>query len=245
MRRAEKLARVLLASDFRRALVHHQVAAAVEHSQVLRTLNCRTVVDIGANRGQFALVARHSFPAASILSFEPLPRPAQRFRDVLSGHSRVVLHEVALGSQNGTAMIHVSGHDDSSSLLPIGALQTALFPGTGEVRTQAIQVGRLSEFVDGESISPPALLKLDVQGYEIEVLKGCEELIGLFLYVYVECSFVELYDDQPLAGDVAAWLSDHGFLLRGVHNVAYDGKGQAIQGDFLFIKVGNGRMQTA
>src|SRR5688572_11324458 len=59
------------------------VAAAVEHGPVLRRFaDYRTVVDIGANHGQFALVARHHCPNARIESFEPLPGPAERFRKV-------------------------------------------------------------------------------------------------------------------------------------------------------------------
>lgn len=234
----------MLPRDYRRALVRHQVAAAVEHTRVLDALSCRTVVDIGANRGQFALVARHCFPQASIVSFEPLPRPAQTFRRVMNDDSRVVLHEVAVGSETGDATIHVSGRDDSSSLLPITALQSAFFPGTEEVRTQTVRLGRLSEFIDDESIRPPALLKLDVQGYELEALKGCEDLIRSFHYVYSECSFLELYEGQALAGDVAAWLHGQGFLLRGVHNAEYDRTGLAIQADFLFVRAPNGRVHA-
>ena len=47
------------------------VAAGIEHTAVLRNLTCETVVDVGANRGQFALAARHYFPNAEIFSFEP------------------------------------------------------------------------------------------------------------------------------------------------------------------------------
>ena len=72
--KAAKLAAILRVSAWRKALRRHRVAAGVEHAVVLRQLaGCLTVVDIGANRGQFALAARQCFPAARIVSCEPLP----------------------------------------------------------------------------------------------------------------------------------------------------------------------------
>jgi hypothetical protein len=147
-----------------------------------------------------------------------------------------MLRETAVGTTNGTETIHVSGRDDSSSFLPITALQEQMFPGTAEVGQQSVGVGPLREFVSAEDITSPALLKLDVQGYELEALKGCEDLLDRFENVYVECSFVELYANQASASEVANYLHRHGFVLRGVYNLTYDPAGVAIQGDFLFSR---------
>jgi hypothetical protein len=147
-----------------------------------------------------------------------------------------MLRETAIGTKNGTEMIHVSGRDDSSSFLPITTLQEQMFPGTAEVGQQSVGVGPLREFVSAEDIGPPALLKLDVQGYELETLKGCEGLLHRFAYAYVECSFMELYAGQASATEVVDYLHRHGFVLKGVYNLAYDRKGAAVQGDFLFSR---------
>ncbi|MDP2854672.1 MAG: FkbM family methyltransferase [Smithellaceae bacterium] len=148
----------------------------------------------------------------------------------------MILHQAAIGPETGEATIHVSGADDSSSLLPISQVQERLFPGTGEVRTETIKVGRLAEFVSATEIVGPALLKLDVQGFELEALRGCEDLLSRFSYVYVECSFVELYTGQSLAHEIITWFDERGFKLNGVYNISYDKTGKAIQGDFLFKK---------
>jgi FkbM family methyltransferase len=211
------------------------VAAGVEHLAVLRNLGTvRTVVDIGANRGQFALVARHCFPAATIVSFEPLPGPAAVYRSVFAGDGRARLVEAAIGPEPGEATIHLSARDDSSSLLPITARQTALFPGTAEAGTATIRVARLADEVGAEELAAPALLKLDVQGFELQSLAGCGDLLLRFAWVYAECSFVELYAGQALADEVIAWLRERGFRLSGVYHMAYDGEGRAVQADFLF-----------
>lgn len=219
-------------------MVSHGVAAGVEHKQVLRRLaNIQMIADIGANRGQFALVARHCFPDAVIYSFEPLPDPAKLFRQVFCFDSNVYLYESAVGKENVETTIHISARDDSSSLLPITDIQNQLFPGTAEQSTRTIRVCRLEELLKQDQVISPALLKLDVQGYELEALCGCGNLLSRFYWIYVECSFVELYDGQALAGEVIAWLRERKFELTGCYNMAYDLEGRAIQADLMFERM--------
>jgi FkbM family methyltransferase len=228
-----KLAAICRCAAYRRALCMG-VAAAAEHESLLGRLAFRTVVDVGANHGQFALVSRRCFPGARIVSFEPLPGPAARFRRVFAGDPSVTLQQVAIAPDPGEATMHISGRDDASSLLPITATQEVLFPGTAEVGTATVQVGPLHEFMTVEEIEPPALLKLDVQGFELEALRGCEKLLREFSFVYTECSFVELYAGQALADEVIAWLRERGFCMAGIDNLTYDRAGRAIQADCLF-----------
>ena len=233
--KARKLAGILAVPAWRAALHRQRVAAGVEHAGVLRNLELvRTVVDIGANRGQFALAARHCFPDAHIVSFEPLAGPVAQWRAVFTGDARATLVEAAVGPQAGEARIHVSARDDSSSLLPITARQNALFPGTAEAHTATIRVLRLVDALPAADIIAPALLKLDVQGFELQALAGCEDVLGRFDWVYAECSFQELYAGQSFADEVIAWLRERGLRLAGVYNMAYDSDGRAVQADFLF-----------
>lgn len=237
--KARKLTGILAVPAWRRALLRQRVAAGVEHAGVLRKLGrVRTVVDIGANRGQFALIARKCFPGARIDSFEPLAEPADRFERVFAGDENVHLHRLAVGEREGGATIHVSRRDDSSSLLPITERQSALFPGTDEREIRTIRVAPLDSVLSAAKMSKPAMLKLDVQGFELQALHGCESLLSCFSYVYCECSFVELYEGQALAHEVLDYLQGHGFRLSGVYNLTYDKRGMAVQADFLFSKVG-------
>jgi FkbM family methyltransferase len=232
-----KAARCSVRSTYRRALVLHGVAAGVEHEALLRILEPVSVVDIGANRGQFALAVRGCRPTAKIASFEPLPSACATFRRVFADDAAVTLHPVAVGRHSGPAVIHVSGRDDSSSLLPITDQQAQLFPGTAEVRTETATLRTLDECLGPADIVSPALLKVDVQGFELEVLKGCESVLQGFNHVYVECSFLELYQGQALADAVVAWLRDKGFRLSGCYHVHYDKIGRAVQADLLFSHV--------
>ncbi|MBT8541017.1 FkbM family methyltransferase [Polynucleobacter paneuropaeus] len=206
--------------------------AAVEHAPVLSN-ELLTIIDIGANRGQFALAAR-VFSSAKIISFEPLPIPALTFQQIFKADKRVCLHMAAIGESLGRKNIHLSKRDDSSSLLEISDMQSDLFPGTHEIGILEIQVGRLINFCSAEEILKPAMLKLDVQGFELQALRGCLDLIDQFKFIYCECSFVELYKDQKLADKVIDFLADLGFILSGIYNPTYDSDGRCIQGDLLF-----------
>lgn len=233
--RLKKLRVILFKPMLSRAFIKYFVMAGVEHKAVLnKTLSM--VIDIGANRGQFALAARE-FSGAKVISFEPLPEAAEVFVNVFSTDGAVKLHVAAIGDKSERALIHLSARDDSSSLLEIGDAQSNYFPGTHEVGTREIRVGTLDEFVSAEEIIRPAMLKLDVQGFEMQALAGCKSLICNFDYVYCECSFVELYKDQKLAGDVIDYLRTLGFNLAGIYNPSYDHDGNCIQADLLFNQI--------
>jgi FkbM family methyltransferase len=232
-RRAIKLTRLLTFAAGRRGL-RHGVAAAIEHRRALGALDVKTVVDVGANKGQFALLATGIFFDATIYSFEPLQEPAARFRATLGEDVR--LFETAIGPSEREATIYVSRRIDSSSLLPI-TKQSEIFPGTECKEERVVRVAPMRKYLSPERIKPPALLKIDVQGYELEVLKGCDPLLMSFKFVYLESSFVELYKGQALIGDVILYLTDKKFQFSGVYNQVEDSDGRPVQADFLFTNL--------
>lgn len=228
-----KLALILSIPEYRAAWLHHRLPAGLEHELVLKLRAYNTVIDIGANKGQFTLAAKRCCPDARIMAFEPLRGAAERFRAFFKGSSQVTLHQLAIGPVNQFARMHVSARDHSSSLLPITRLQRVVFPGTEPVGTEEVRVERLDSVIRRDLIESPALLKIDVQGYELEALKGCDRFLSAFDYIYVECSFIELYENQALAHAVIAFLVEHQFQLQCIYNV-YTHDGAAVQGDFLF-----------
>jgi FkbM family methyltransferase len=239
-RLAIKFARLLTFAAGRRGL-RHRVAATVEHWRALDGLDAATVVDIGANKGQFALFATAVFPAAVVYSFEPLEEAAARFREVFG--EEVTLFETAIGPRETEASIYVSRRADSSSLLPISR-QSEVFPGTELKEKRIIHVAPLTKYLGPENIRAPALLKIDVQGYELEVLRACELLLPLFQFVYAELSYIQLYQGQALAGEVICHLEQRQFKLLGVYNQSTDSHGKPVQADFLFANAREGEPGT-
>lgn len=236
--RIKKAGRILKSPKLVLAFLRYGVFAGAEHYAVLSP-DLLTIIDVGANKGQFALACRVWAPYARIISFEPLKTPAKTFKTLFGGDANVSLYEVAVGPKIQRSVIHVSEHEDSSSLLPIGPNQIALFPGTNEKGVVEIDVAPLSSYLMPEDIKSPSMLKLDVQGFEMEALKGCESMIKKFDFIYCECSFIELYSGQKLAFEIIEWLHQRQFNFVGISNVSFDPTGQAIQADFLFKQEAN------
>ena len=219
-----------------RAPLRFGVAAALEHDFFFRNHNFNTVVDIGANTGQFSLVMKKNFPEANIFAFEPLKEPFFTYSKIFDNDTRVNVFNSAIAQEAGVTKMHISKSLDSSSLLELTELQNEIFPGTSAIGTQNVSMGRLASFVRKEQIKGVSLLKLDVQGFELEVLSGCEELLHMFDMVYCECSFFELYAGQSLAPQIIEFMSVKGFVLQGFNNVKYDKNGSTVQADFIFCK---------
>ncbi|UUY02902.1 FkbM family methyltransferase [Svornostia abyssi] len=216
--------------------VRSGVVPSVEHADVPFRPRYGTVLDVGASRGQFALFASNRFPEAELICFEPLPEPRAILTQLLAGRAEV--RGTAVGAEGGTAELHVSASDDSSSLLPIGERQVAEFPGTQETGTVIVDVVRLADVVH-QDMPGPRLLKIDVQGLELEVLKGLGEQIRLIDDVFVECSFTELYEGQALADEVISFLLSNGLRLVGVNGAMRATDGAVLQAD-LFFRRGSG-----
>jgi FkbM family methyltransferase len=207
------------------------VVPSVEHATVPFRPDLKTVLDIGASRGQFSLFAARRFPGSRIICFEPIPE-AQKTLTAMLG-SRADIRPVAVGAEPGVAELYISAQDDSSSLLPIGDRQVAEFPGTGLARTIEAPIVALRDVI-AEGLEPPLLLKIDVQGLELEVLKGIGSGFDRIDEAFIECSFVELYEGQALADEVITYLLERGLRLAGIHGISYSLDGSALQADLFF-----------
>jgi FkbM family methyltransferase len=209
------------------------VAPSVEHESILAGLDSDLLIDVGANRGQFTLMTRVFHPRIPVHAFEPLPAEAAVYRRLLARRPGITLHEIALGAEEGEAQLHVSARPDSSSLLPIGELQTTLFPATGTIRTLRVLVKPLDSLPQVWANARRAILKLDVQGFELSVLRGARRALANCAYVYAECSHVPLYTGQALYPEVEAFLSSEAFFPASRNNEQWSG-GHLIQADYLF-----------
>jgi FkbM family methyltransferase len=235
LRQARKAWHLLSRPVWRRALLAG-IGASIEHVEALKGLKPRTVVDVGANIGQFTALSLELFPDARIVAFEPLSGPADRFEHFFERFGRVRLVRSAVGPRAERASMFVSRRVDSSSLLPISELQSTIFPGTELAGTASVEVAPLSQLLGPGPIARPALLKIDVQGAELAVLQGSADLLGRFDHVYVECSHLRLYEGQPVEGEIVAFLEAHGFELTSRHNPVHHPQHGLVQEDCLFTR---------
>ena len=152
-----KLFKIFLNRSFISALFKG-VGAGTEHIKHLKVLSVNHVIDIGANKGQFALVSRSIYPNARIDSFEPLSEPADIYEKVFKNYTNVFLHRFAIGEKEEEKIIYVSNKEDSSSLLPIGDKQNFFFPGTHERSKRLIKVVLLEKLIKNMNDCKPQLM---------------------------------------------------------------------------------------
>lgn len=127
-----------------------------------------------------------------------------------------------------------SRRDASSLLVPGPGLKAAC-----QIELEAVcrvQRRRLAEVIELSRLPKPILLKLDVQGGELEVLKGAGTDLAEIEFIYCEASFVKLYEAQPLIGHIMDFLKPFGFSLSAVFNQSITDEFGPIQADFFFQK---------
>lgn len=234
LKKASKAIRVLREREFRSALFHG-VAASVEHDAVPLPSEVATVLDIGANRGQFAIYACGRFPGAMMHCFEPIPEARAKLESILPSNRDISVHGVALSAKPGVIDFYVTADDDSSSIFPASEAQVGMHPGARFERTVSVNAVRLDDQLAHLELGRPVLMKIDVQGAELEALKGGTATLSRTDYVLVECSFVELYDGQALAEEVFSFLESRSFDLVGLFSPTVV-NGRLVQADALFTR---------
>jgi FkbM family methyltransferase len=237
LRRARKLWHLLVRQAYRRALISWRVAATVEHRTQPFVEFFGTVIDVGSNRGQFAVFARERWPNARLLCFEPLPGPGETLVRVAHELGNVDVHPYALGAEAGRPTMRISRSDDSSSLLRATARQLEAFPNSVEVGGIEVDVRRLDDVVSRGDLRAPVLMKIDVQGAELDVLRGASQVLPHVQQILVECSLVELYAGQALLDDVVQFAREFGFRVINVSAPTREPGGRPLQCDVLFSRV--------
>ena len=110
--------------------------------------------------------------------------------------------------------MNIASSPDSSSLLEINEIQSKEF-GTYKTKFyEEIEIRRLDEWLDQIKKFNSILMKIDVQGFELEVLKGSKHVLKHINYLYIEASSVELYKNQPLLENIKDFLFEEGFFRR-------------------------------
>lgn len=156
------------------------------------------VIDIGANVGQFALDLRRAGYLGEILSFEPVSNTFVTLRRNSAREKRWQVFDLAIGSRAGKKSINISNNDSlSSSFRDMNNLHLSNFPQSYFTSEEVVSVSTLDKQLNILKISPTkCLLKIDVQGFERDVLAGGINSIPLIPVCYIEGSLSPLYDGE-------------------------------------------------
>jgi FkbM family methyltransferase len=196
------------------------------------------VLDVGASAGEFGRTLRAEGYAGRIVSLEPLPSAFAELERRASHDAAWECRRIAVGGRDGRGELHVSANAVSSSLLPVGGDHVRAAPGARRVRSESVALARLDTLA-AELVRPGErpFLKLDVQGAELEALRGGERLLDRLAGVECELSLTELYVGQPLLADVAGWLRERAFVLVSLAPALTDpSSGELLQVDGLFAR---------
>ncbi len=195
-----------------------------------------TVIDIGANTGQFASAIGAILPEAQIYSFEPLPDCYQKLAKRLANHKRFKSFCIALGDEKKKINFWKSNFSPSSSVLSMTPLHKETFPFSAQNKLVPIQMGLLDDYLQEITLTSKTLLKIDVQGYEYKVLQGAIKILDSIDYILIEVSFQTLYEQQASFHDIYCYLISKGFEYSGSLGSITLRSGIALQEDILFIR---------
>jgi FkbM family methyltransferase len=210
--------------------------AGVRRSGLLRSAGIASVIDVGANVGQYASELRANGFAGQIVSFEPLAAAYEALEQAARDDPQWQTHRLALGDRAGTATLNVAANAASSSLRAMLPAHEEAGPSATMVSTEEVEVARLDEVGGIPDLPGPVLLKLDVQGFEDAVLRGAPETLRGAGLLEVETSVRSLYDHQPLLTDILIELRSSGFDLIALEPGFYDPRdGATLQFDAFFV----------
>jgi FkbM family methyltransferase len=211
--------------------------ALARRRQILQYYAIDTVLDVGANVGQFASQLRSDLGyAGRILSFEPLGAAFQALQAAARGDPQWQVFHYALGERDELREINVAGNSESSSFLDMLPAHLESAPHSRYTGRESIQLrsldGLFSELcADAKNV----YLKIDTQGFEQSVLKGAAASLARIDTVQMEMSLVPLYRGEWLFLEACAWMQGQGYALIAFENGFSDPKsGRLLQLDGIF-----------
>ncbi len=180
----------------------------------LRSRQVDTVLDVGANQGQFGLALREGGFRGSIKSFEPLASAYQALLSVSAKQPPWEAFHLGLGAKNGIADLNLSTYSVFSSLKHLNP-EALTFSRESEVlRAESIRIATLDDVAVRDS--GWLFLKVETQGSEQDVLKGAEKSLEKFLGVQLELPIMHLYDSVWKIEETIAYMRDRGFVISNI-----------------------------
>ena len=199
-----------------------------------------TLIDVGAHVGDFTECALAYQPWLSVHAFEPLPEAFATLTRRFGSYPHVAANQLALGRAAGVRPFHVSRYPVASSFFESGPeLRQGLRERDfSEEREIAVEVDTLGDYCARRHVRSVRLLKLDVQGAEVEVLEGTGAMLERTDYIYAEAQFRELYRGAPRFDDICRLLHVHRFDLLRMVAFRMSEAGDPLECDMVFRRRG-------
>jgi FkbM family methyltransferase len=211
----------------------------LQRRQVFKDFAIDLTLDVGANTGQFAHDLR-AFYKGDLISFEPVSSAFRHLASTASRDPRWKVYQLALGSQTATQPIYVGVRTDMSSFLKTSAYATKRHGQNAAISGQElVSVRRLDDVLD--EVAPDChrqriFLKMDTQGYDLEVFQGLGNKLQHVVAIQSEVSLIPIYEGMPHWTDSILVYERAGFAVAGLFPVTLDGC-RVIEYDCLMVRV--------
>ncbi|BAY33449.1 hypothetical protein NIES2107_53450 [Nostoc carneum NIES-2107] len=186
------------------------------------------IFDIGAYQGDFTNLCIKYFPKSRVTCFEVLEHRVQQLRQLASQNSFVQVFPVLLGAES-QEKVQFNEAETASSVLIEQAKQNFI--------VNSYPMTTVDIIVNEQFKScPPDFLKLDVQGYELEVLKGAEKSLTQMQLILAEVNLLDIHKNVPLLAEVVGWLNERDWVAYDICGLTRRPLDQALwQADFIFV----------
>jgi FkbM family methyltransferase len=189
----------------------------------------KTIWDVGASDASWTQECREVFPSSDYYLFEPLQAHSSQLRSLSESDPRIHFFPCALGDAQGSAILNA--HEGQSSILP-----SQEWKGQEE----RITLSTADEVIKQTGIVPDCV-KIDVQGYELSLLRGFEANLRSCKFLLIEVSWIPLYENAPLADAIISFLAANGFHVVDICTYAQRPKDLRLtQSDVLFANTTTG-----
>jgi FkbM family methyltransferase len=198
------------------------------------------IFDVGANHGQSTEIFRVLFEGCTVHAFEPQRDAFAELSRRLGGVERVHLNRLALGERAGEAPLYLTTHAESSSLLPFN--DATWWAQAVDIRSSGVEtvaVDTIDHYCAERGIAAIDFLKLDVQGFEPECLRGAGRMLSerRIDVVQAEILYYEMYARTVRFADIEGLLEPHGYRLFTIYNVSVgDRSGELLYLDAVFTR---------
>jgi FkbM family methyltransferase len=210
----------------------------LRHRKLFSLLDIDLLIDVGANAGQFATLCRSHGYKGQILSFEPSSAAHRELTKAAAADQLwTVADRMALGANAGEVEINIAANSLSSSILPMLDTHLCAAPQSQYIQREKVPLHRLDDVLPEDTDFSTVFLKLDVQGFEPQVLSGAAHTLSRTAAVQLEMSLVPLYEGELLLSQMCSTMSAKGFDLWDLEPSFRDpNTGRLLQVDGIFTR---------
>jgi FkbM family methyltransferase len=173
------------------------------------------IIDAGAHVGGDSIEMCRLYPGSTVHSFEPVPDIFKLLKHNTRKFSRIHCHTVALSNKNGEQVMHVSsGASDGSSSFLQPKEHLTDHPDVFFNKDITVQTITLDDWAAQQQLDHIDLLWLDMQGFELEVLRASSVILPTVKAIHMEVSTRATYESVPLYNEVRSWMEANGFCVE-------------------------------